>query len=121
MRLRTGLLLGLSLVASACGTPERKELNTAGQGAVPADPVVAQGHFYRAQQYLRRGLELGPDPETRRRAEKELSQSVARVGEDQELEDFGPTFVVTKLNVNATWTEDSILRRHITFKEGDSI
>ncbi len=83
--------------------------------------LSGQGKFYRAAQYLRRGLELGPNPEVKRRAENALERSERRVGEDPELEDFGPEFVVTRISVDAKWTEESIIRGKIPFREGDTI
>ncbi|MBI3551695.1 MAG: hypothetical protein HY077_04195 [Elusimicrobia bacterium] len=83
--------------------------------------LAAQTKYFRAAQYLRRGLEMGPDAEVRRRAAGELSACLSRVGEDQELDDFGPEFTVTKITINAKWTEDFIIMRRIPFRVGDSI
>lgn len=75
----------------------------------------------RAGPYLMRGLNLGPDPAVRRRAEKALARVMADAGEDDEGVAPGADILVRRIVFKGNWTEPSVLLRRIPFREGDVI
>jgi len=83
--------------------------------------LMEKARYTRAANFFRRGLDLGPSPEVRRRVEKGMSASLSRLGEDESSEEAGPVFQVGRIVFYGNRTDESLLRRHLPFTEGESI
>ncbi len=84
--------------------------------------LLENGRYFKASQVLAEALAMeNLTSSLRRRAEKGLSVSLERLGQDESLDELAPPFRVSKIVFQGNRTEDALLRRRLPFREGESI
>lgn len=83
---------------------------------------LENGRYFKASQVLADALTMeNLTPQLRRRAEKGLTLSLERLGQDESLDELAPAFRVSKIVFQGHRTEEALLRRRLPFREGESI